>query len=120
MRQRLTFGSALLALLVVGWNNGAGAQRVAPVAISTTRAPGPRQVETLHASTLTFRVAPASRAEHAAWGALAGAVVGGVVGFLIHQEDHTGESLNAPVLISAGAVLGACVGAIIGVMIPTE
>ena len=120
MRQRLILGSVLLALLVAGWSNGAGAQRVAPIAVSTTRTPGPRQVDMLHASTLRFRVAPASRAEHAAWSALAGAVVGGVLGFLIHQNDHTGEGLNAPVMISGGAVLGACVGAIVGVMIPTE
>jgi hypothetical protein len=120
MRLRLTLGLVLLALLLVGWGDRAEAQRVAPVAVSTARTSVLRRAQSLHAPVLALRVAPASRAQHVAWGAVAGAVVGGVVGLLIDQGDHTGEGLTAPVMIGGGAVLGACLGALVGAVVPTS
>jgi len=120
MRTRLAGSALLLALLVVGWSRAAEAQRVTPVGVSRAQVSTLNQTRSRGSSTAALPMAASSRAGHAAWGALTGAVVGGVLGFLIDQDDHTGEGLSAPVMVGGGALLGACIGMLVGALVPTS
>ena len=120
MKPRLAEGALLLALLLVGWNGAASAQRVTPVGVSRARVSTLKQTRSRDSSTAALPTAASSRAAHAAWGALAGALVGGALGFLIDLGDHTGEGLSAPVMVGGGALLGAGIGALVGALVPTS
>ena len=96
------------------------AQRVTPVGVGRTRVSATYQTRSRESAAVALPTAASSRTEHAVWGGLAGAVVGGVLGFLIDQDDHTGEGLSAPVMIGGGTLLGACVGAVLGSLVPTS
>lgn len=96
----------------------ASAQRLRPVGVHVDAPPASALAS--RDGAMKASAAMMSRTEHVAWGAAFGAIVGGVLGALLHQGDHTGEGLNATVMVGAGALLGAGFGAIVGLMLPTS
>jgi hypothetical protein len=96
----------------------ASAQRLLPVGVQVDAPPASALVS--RDGAMLGSAVSMSRPEHVAWGAAFGAIVGGVLGALLHQGDHTGEGLNATVMVGAGALLGAGFGAIVGLMLPTS
>ena len=123
--------AAVVLCCALGLPDSMPAQRVAPLGV-VVRDVDSRARETertsltpaLSASLLTPQSAAGSvtsrRAVHAGYGALLGAVVGGSLGFIVDQQDHTGEGFIAPVMIGAGAILGALVGALVGLVMPVH
>lgn len=64
--------------------------------------------------------AASSRGTHGGYGALLGAVIGGTLGYIVDQQDHTGEGFSTPVMIGGGAALGALAGALVGLVLPVH